>query len=131
MSVTAMFNDWFSKHVSQPPADPVDDPREVVDAGDFKLDIGHRQAFLHGEMLTLSSAEFDLLRYLLSHRKMLVTPSTTLSTKCQALNIRRTEFMKTLLSLQKSLDAAAQGSHYLHIEPWVLYEFDLTAGGNR
>ncbi len=125
MSVTAMLSHWFGGHTISN-STSLDEPVSAeITAGDFRLDVEQRQAYLRGNKLPLSSAEFDLLRFLLSHRKMLVTPHTVLSTACDALKIRRTEFLKHLVSLKRKLDEGSKPDLYLHIEPWVLYEFDL------
>src|SRR5664280_1604238 len=124
MSVATVINHWSARDVIS--NSKLEDHSAEIAAGDFGLDVASRTASLHGKKLALSSAEFDLLRYLITHRKMLVTPHTVLSTACDALNVRRTEFMKNLLSLNTKLDDASGRDHYLHIEPWVLYELDLT-----
>jgi DNA-binding response OmpR family regulator len=73
----------------------------------------------------LSSSEFDLLHFLLTHSKNLVTPHTVLSTAATGINpIRPVSSMKTLLSLRKKLETIFEGKQYLRIEPWVLYRFD-------
>lgn len=132
MSLTAMFGHWFSEHLT---SDVGCDHRESssadVTVGDFRLNIRSRVAYLHEQKLSLTSAEFDLLRFLVTHRKMLVTPHTMLSTASDAPTARRTEFMRDLLSLKKKLDEAAGQNRYLHLEPWVLYEFDLGGGETR
>lgn len=93
--------------------------RDEIRAGDFRLCIPDHEAYVQGRQLSLSPAEFDLLRFLLTHRKMLVAPQTILSIACGALNIRRMEFLKDLLSLKKKLDDATATGRYLHVEPWI------------
>jgi DNA-binding response OmpR family regulator len=126
MSFTEMLDHWFGEH---PTSDAGLSSRENaaadVTAGDFRLDLQSRSAYLHAQKLSLTSAEFDLLRFLLTHRKMLVTPNTMLSTASDAPTARRTRFMHDLISLKKKLDEAAGQNRYLHLEPWVLYEFEL------
>jgi DNA-binding response OmpR family regulator len=95
-----------------------------IETGAFKLDLNSRKAHVRDKELELSSAEFDLLHFLLSHpKKQLVTPRTVLTTDAGARMVRRSEFMKTLLSLRRKLDAVSAGEHYLRTEPWVLYSF--------
>ena len=132
MSVTTMLSHWFGGNVvPNSRSEHGGSPNCEITAGDFRLDVIARQAYLDGGRLSLSAAEFDLLRFLITHRKMLGTPHTVLSTACDALKIRRTEFLKNLLSLKRKLDDASGSNHYLHIEPWFVYEFDLTAGEPR
>lgn len=127
MSVTSMLNRRWSDigRSSAKPGHEEHAHHELV-AGDFRLDFDTRKAYLHERELLLNPAEFDVLRYLISHRKMLVTPQTLLSTTCDALRARRTDFMKTLVSLKKKLDETSDAQPYLHLEPWVLYEFELS-----
>ena len=119
MSVASFFNGWMS---SRPMS--VGSENDEITAGDFRLCVETRQAFVNSQRLSLSAAEFDLLRFLLTHRKMLVTPQTMLSTACDKLRIRRTEFIKTLLTLKNKLDDACGAGRYLHVEPWVVYQFN-------
>lgn len=100
---------------------------EEITAGNFHLDVTTRKAYFCENDLALTSAEFDVLRYLISHRKRLVTPQTVLSTAYDPLGIRRTDFLKALLSLKKKLDEASGTKSCLHVEPWVVYEFDVNA----
>jgi DNA-binding response OmpR family regulator len=106
-------------------SDLAESARQEVIAGDFRLEITARKAFLHARELPLTSEEFEVLHYLVSHRKMVVTPQTVLSTPCDAVRARPTDFLKSLLSLKKKLDEASGKKSCLHVEPWVLYEFDL------
>lgn len=124
MSITGVINGWFAKApVVAEHTDRDDRENNLVESGDFKLDLASRRAQVRGRELQLSSAEFDLLHFLLSHPKKLVTPQTVLSTNGGVKAIRRAEFMKTLLSLRQKLDDVSAGEHYLRTEPWVLYSF--------
>ncbi len=128
MSLAATLSHWLGEHLGS--GEGLEHPevgKGVVMAGDFRLDLDSRSAYLSGERLEMTPAEFDLLRFLITHRKMLVTPQTVLSTACSELKTRRTEFIRNLLSLKRKLDEAGH-RHYLHIEPWVLYQFDLSGG---
>jgi DNA-binding response OmpR family regulator len=125
MSLASTLNNWLA---IRPRA--VRDSRTTgetnawIETGAFKLDLNSRKAYVRDKELELSSAEFDLLRFLLSHpKKQLVTPRTVLTTDGGALMVRRSEFMKTLLSLRRKLDAVSAGEHYLRTEPWVVYSF--------
>lgn len=101
--------------------------RDVIDSGDFKIDVGSRTVSLCGEYLELSSEEFDVLVYLVNHPHRLITTHTVLATSWTKGSPRQTEFLRVLLSLRKKLDAAAPGRHYLRTEPWVVYRFDPIA----
>jgi len=94
-----------------------------VQLGDFKIDLDHRTVSLRDQELRLTSEEFDLLLFLASHPRSLVTPQTAMATRSTA-NQRSPKFLRALISLRKKLDAAGPGNHYLRTEPLVIYSFD-------
>ena len=100
---------------------------QVIESGDFKIDLSRRLATLAGHPLQLTSEEFDVLVFLAGHPQRLVTPNTMLSTNWSSSRSRQTEFLRVLLSLRSKLEAAEPGQHYLRTEPWVLYRFDSSS----
>ena len=104
--------------------------RDVIESGDFRIDIGRRIVVLRGEELELTSEEFDVLMFLVNHPQRLITPNTMLTTTWATNAPRQTEFLRGLLSLRKKLDAIAEGKHYLRTEPWVVYRFDPAPSSN-
>jgi DNA-binding response OmpR family regulator len=96
----------------------------MIKSGDFHIDIDKRTVTLRGQQLELTSEEFDVLVFLASHPRSLVTPHTMLATGWTVNRPQHTEFLTTLISLRKKLDAAGPGKHYLRTEPWVIYRFD-------
>jgi two-component system, OmpR family, KDP operon response regulator KdpE len=95
--------------------------------GDFKIDLDERIVTLCDRELWLTSEEFDVLVFLASHPRSLVTPQTMLARSSTANQLGQTKFLTTLISVRKKLDAAGHGRHYLQTEPWVIYRFDPTA----
>jgi two-component system KDP operon response regulator KdpE len=98
-----------------------------IQFGDFKIDLDERIATLRDHELRLTLEEFDVLVFLASHPRSLVTPQTMLARSSTANQLGQTRFLTTLISLRKKLDAAGHGKHYLQTEPWVIYRFDPTA----
>jgi two-component system, OmpR family, KDP operon response regulator KdpE len=98
-----------------------------IQFGDFKIDLDERIVILRDDELRLTSEEFDVLVFLASHPRSLVTPQTMLARGSNANQLGQTRFLTTLISLRKKLDAAGHGKHYLQTEPWVIYRFDPTA----
>ena len=96
----------------------------IIESGDFRIDLAAHTVYLLGHELQLTPQEFDVLVFLAAHPQRLVTPHTVLATNWTKDPLRRTEFLKALLSLRQKLDAAASGKHYLRTEPWVVYRFD-------
>jgi DNA-binding response OmpR family regulator len=101
--------------------------RGMIESGDFKIDLDERTVALCGQELRLTSEEFDVLVFLARHRQSLVTPHTMLATTWTANRVRKTQFLRVLISLRQKLDAAGPGQHYLRTEPWVIYRFNPTS----
>jgi two-component system phosphate regulon response regulator OmpR len=99
-------------------------PEDMIEFGEFRIDIRNRTVALCGQNLELTSEEFDVLVFLIGHPQRLITPHTLLTTSWTTNQQRQTEFLPALLSLRKKLDAASPGKRYLRTEPWVVYRFD-------
>ena len=97
---------------------------EVLVAGDFLIDLDQRRVKVRNQEVHLTADEFELLVFLLSHPKKVITAQTILSTHWDGKRVHQTRFMQVLLSLQKKLDAASAGVHYIRTEPLVVYRFD-------
>ena len=99
--------------------------RDLIEAGDFLIDVPARRATLRGRELDLTSAEFDLLVFFVGHPKSFVTPHTMLATNWTSGEVRQAEFLRVLMSLTKKLDSTAGSTqHYIRTEPWIFYQFD-------
>jgi two-component system, OmpR family, KDP operon response regulator KdpE len=98
-----------------------------IQLGDFRIDLDERLVTLRDHELQLTSEEFDVLVFLASHPRSLVTPQTMLARSSTARQLGQTKFLTTLISLRKKLDGAGHGKLYLQTEPWVIYRFDPTA----
>ena len=94
-----------------------------IRAGDFAIDVAARSVTVHGQDLPLSGAEFDVLIYLMSHHRQVVSSRTRLKTRTEGSQVHDTEFLRALLSLQKKLHEVVPGAHYLQTEAWILYDF--------
>lgn len=100
---------------------------DYIEAGDFRIDVAARSATVCGEELHLSRAEFEVLVYLISHRKQVVTPHTVLTTKSDGAGLCEAEFLPALLSLRKKLREHVPGAQYIRTEAWMLYDFHPAA----
>ncbi len=94
-----------------------------LESGDFHLDLDSRRATVCERDLGLSQEEFDVLVYLISHGKRLITPRTMLATRSGDGRVRHTKVLPILLSLRKRLQEELPGDQHLRMEAWVLYEF--------
>lgn len=101
-----------------------DSSSNVIETGDFRIDLVDRSASLRDQQLELTSEEFDVLVYLAGHPQRLVTSQTMLATRWSATRMKQTEFLRVLLSLRNKLDAVGPDQHYLRTERWVVYKFN-------
>jgi len=53
---------------------------EIIEVGDFRVEVAERVVTLRGEELPLTDEEFDVLLYLIGHPQRCVTPRTVLAT---------------------------------------------------
>jgi DNA-binding response OmpR family regulator len=95
----------------------------TITAGDFSIDTEARLATVRGHELHLTAGEFDVLVYLTSHRKSVVTSRTTLSIRSGESGVRQTDFVSNLLSLRKKVQEQVPSSRYFQTEAWIVYDF--------
>jgi two-component system KDP operon response regulator KdpE len=101
-----------------------DGREEVITAGDFRIDLTNHRVQVRGQRVELTGAEFDLLVFLVSHPKRVITSRTLLATRYNERQVRQTEVLPILLGLRKKLEASGASTHYIRIEPWIFYRFD-------
>ena len=100
---------------------------QIIESGDFRIDLLRRSVTLRGKELDLTPEEFDVMVFLAGHPQSVITPHTRLTTNWTTDRVRQTEFLRVLVSLRSKLDAAGHGKHYLRTELWVVYRFDPTS----
>jgi two-component system KDP operon response regulator KdpE len=100
-----------------------EDSPEIIESGDFRIDLGSRHATVRGQQLRLSDEEFELLVYLVGHPTSIITPHTRLSTRWGRNLIHQAEVFRVLTQLRKKLESAGC-PHYIRTEPWIVYRFD-------
>ena len=96
----------------------------VLDVGDFRLDLARRRAALKGIDLGLTSLEFELLLFLVSHPNRVVTSHTQLATRSTDDPAHRTEILPAVISLRRKLEAIDCRQRYLLTEPWIFCRFN-------
>jgi len=102
-------------------------PPRVIEAGDFMIDLERFKASVRGRDLRLTAAEFDLLIFLVGHRRKVVTPRTLLVTRWAPRDVHQEDFLPVLQSLRRKLEAEIPTQHYLRTEPWLLCRFEPSA----
>ena len=101
-----------------------EDSLQIIEVGDFTIDVRNRAVLVQGRELLLDQAELDLLIFLTANRRKVVTPRTLLITRWAKQRTRQEDFLPILLSLRKKLEEEIPGQHYVRIEPWVLCRFE-------
>jgi len=96
---------------------------EIIENGDFRIDLGARRASVRGQELRLSNEEFELLVFLIGHPTSIITPNTQLRTRWGHNLVRRADILHVLTELRKKLEGAGC-AHYLRTEPWIVARFD-------
>jgi len=97
---------------------------DIIENGDFRIDLRSHTATVRGQELTLTSEEFDMLVFLAGHPRRVITPRTLLSTRCGDHEVRQTQFLQVLTALRQKLNSASGGAGYIRTEPWIFYRFD-------
>ena len=77
--------------------------QDLLIAGDFRIDLGARYATVRDQELRLTQEEFELLVFLVRHRKSSITPQTRVSTRSGSKLVRQPDFLRVLSHLQKTL----------------------------
>lgn len=93
-------------------------------AGDFSIDLRTRHTRVRGQELHLTGEEFELLVFLVGHRKNIITPHTRVSTRWCSVRVRQADFLRVLGQLREKLALVEGSSHYIRTEPWVVFQFD-------
>jgi DNA-binding response OmpR family regulator len=106
------------------PAAPTEKDNEVIEKGDFRIDLHSHRVSVREQEVALGSEEFDMLVFLTGHPRRVVTPRTLLSTRWGDQAVRQADFLRVLISSRKKIEAAGGSTHYIRTEPWVFYRFD-------
>lgn len=100
---------------------------QPIECGDLTINTAERIATLRDHELHLTSEEFDVLLFLATHPRGLVTQRTNLTTAWSVRKLRQTEFLRNLVSLRNKLNDIGTDKSYLRTELWVMYRFDPTS----
>ena len=103
-----------------------DAPEEqVIDIGDFHIDLQGRSVQVGDRSLHLTPKEFDLLGYLARHPGKVVTHRALLSAIWGANSVEQPEYLRVFVGqLRKKLESDEGSPRYIITEPWVGYRFE-------
>jgi len=98
---------------------------EVIEAGDFRIDLATRTVTVTGRELKLTPKEFDLLLYLSQHPRRVVPHRTLLAAVWGANSTEQPEYLRVFIGqLRKKLESDPAEPRYLLTERWVGYRFE-------
>jgi two-component system KDP operon response regulator KdpE len=98
---------------------------ELIDAGDFNIDVAAHRAEVGGQQLKLTPKEFDLLVCLLRNPERVLTHTFLLRKVWGDYYTEQPEALRVLVgSLRKKIESDPSNPKYLQTEPWVGYRFD-------
>ena len=98
---------------------------EVIEEGDFLIDVGAHTLRIRGKEVRLTPKEFDLLVCLARHRGKVVTHRALLGAVWGANATEQPEYLRVFVGqLRKKLEPDASSPRYIVTEPWVGYRFN-------
>ncbi len=103
-----------------------DAPEEqVIDIGDFHIDLQSRSVQVRDRSLHLTPKEFDLLVYLARHPGKVVTHRALLSAIWGEISVEQAEYLRVFVGhLRKKTESDEGSPRYIITEPWVGYRFE-------
>lgn len=98
---------------------------ELVEIGDFRIDLATRSVAVAGRELKLTPKEFDLLLYLSQHPHRVVPHRTLLAAIWGANSTEQPEYLRVFIGqLRKKVEPDPAEPRYLLTERWVGYRFE-------
>ena len=102
-----------------------DEPSEVVDVGDFHIDLATRTVVVAGRDRKLTPKEFDLLLYLSQHPHRVIPHRTLLAAIWGGNSVEQPEYLRVFIGqLRKKIEPDPAEPRYLLTERWVGYRFE-------
>ena len=99
----------------------------IIDNGDFHIDVSAHHASIQNRVLRLTPKEFDLLVGLARNPERALTPACRLQHVWGSYYTEQPEALRVLVgSLRKKIEIDPSNPKYLTTEPWIGYRF-LTA----
>ena len=97
---------------------------DVLEAGDFRIDVAAHQAAVRENALRLTPKEFDLLVCLVRNSERVLTHSFLLKEVWGHYYTEQPEALRVLVgSLRKKVEPDPANPRYLITEPWIGYRF--------
>lgn len=104
---------------------PRAEPREVIDVGDFRINLATRQVKVRNSEVKLTPKEFDLLLYFVEHPSRVITHRALLGAVWGDLSTEQPEYLRVFVGqLRKKIERDPTEPKYLLTDRWVGYRFE-------
>jgi two-component system KDP operon response regulator KdpE len=98
---------------------------QVVEAGDFRMDLESRRLTLQGKELHLTPKEYELMLYLIRNAGKVLTHRTLLGAVWGGEATEQTEYLRVFIrQLRKKIEPDPSTPRYILTEPWIGYRFN-------
>ncbi len=106
-------------------ATPLEPEAELIEIGDFRIDVPARTVSVRKHDVRLTPKEFDLLVYLARHPGKVVTHRALLGAVWGPNSTEQPEYLRVFVGhLRKKLETDESVPPYIITEPWVGYRFE-------
>ena len=98
---------------------------QLIEAGDFRIDVPAHSVRVKGREVHLTPKEFDLLVHLAKHAGRVLTHRALLIAVWGANSVEQPEYLRVFVGhLRKKLEPDESSPRYIQTEPWVGYRFE-------
>lgn len=102
-----------------------EDARNILEAGDFRMQLDERKLTINSREIHLTPKEFDLMAYLLRHSGKVLTHHMLLGAVWGGDYTEQTEYLRVFIGqLRKKIESDPANPKYILTEPWIGYRFD-------
>jgi two-component system, OmpR family, KDP operon response regulator KdpE len=104
---------------------PAEPELQVIEIGDFRIDVSARTVIVRDHDVRLTPKEFDLLVHLARHPGKVITHRALLAAVWGPNSVEQPEYLRVFVGhLRKKLELDDNGPRYIVTEPWVGYRFE-------
>ena len=102
-----------------------DSQSQILEAGDFRVDLEAHTATQAGQELHLTPKEFDLMAHLIRNAGKVLTHRTLLGAVWGGDYTEQTEYLRVFIGqLRKKIEPDPSTPRYILTEPWIGYRFN-------
>jgi two-component system, OmpR family, KDP operon response regulator KdpE len=104
---------------------PSEPQADVIEIGDFHIDVPARAVSVKKRDVRLTPKEFDLLVYLAKHPGKVITHRALLGAVWGPNSVEQPEYLRVFIGhLRKKLEPDESEPRYILTDPWVGYRFE-------